>query len=274
MKKQYYRKPHRIKRKKSIFKNKFFWLGILIFIMAAGLVYFLIFSSFFEVKEIKIFGNDKLNQEAIENLIQEKIQQDFKFFKNKNINLIDLGEIDKALLENFPQIAKISSKKDLPNTLEIEIEERKPVAIFEQNNKWFFTDKEGVIFQQINEETATQTAEQMAIIQNLLLNRELKLGEMIAEKEIITQILDLESKFKDQLKITIREMIIASEGRLNVKTSENWEAYFNLKGDLNWQFTELKTVLEKKVPPEKRGNIIYIDLRFDRVYIFPETYSQ
>lgn len=274
MKKQYFRKPHRIKKKKPFFKNKFFWLAILILIAIGGLSYFLIFSSFFDVKEIKISGNEKISRETIDNLVQGKIQQDFKFFKNKNINLLALSEIDKALLENFPEIVKVTSEKELPNTLRIEIEERKPTAIFKQNNNWFFADKEGIIFQQINEELATQTAEQMTIVRNSLLTKDLKLGERIAEKETISQILELESKMREELKIPLKEMAIVSDDRLNVKTSEGWEAYFNLKADLNWQFIKLKTVLEKKVLPEKRGNIIYIDLRFENVYIYPETYNE
>ena len=269
MKKQYFRKPHRIKRKKSIFKNRFFWLGVLIFIMAVGLVYFLIFSSFFDVKQIKIAGNEKVSREAIEILVQGKIQQDFKFFKNKNINLVALGEIDNALLENFPQIAKVSLKKDLPDTLEVQIEERKPAVIFKQNENYFLADKEGIIFERINE-----ADQQFAVIQDSLLNRELKLGDRIGEKEIILKIVDLESKFKKELKVPTKELTIVSQDQLNIKTTEGWEVYFDLKGDLNWQYIKLKAVLEKKVPPEKRGNITYIDLRFDRVYIFPETYDQ
>jgi len=100
------------------------------------------------------------------------------------------------------------------------------------------------------------------------------LGERIAEKEIISQIIDLESKLKEDLKIPLKELTIVSEERLNAKTLEGWEIYFNLKGDLNWQILKLKAVLENRIPPEKRGNVIYIDLRFERVYIFPENYNQ
>ena len=62
-----------------------------------------------------------------------------------------------------------------------------------------------------------------------------------------------------------------SEKRLNTKTSEGWEIYFNLKGDLNWQITELGLVSEKQIPLEDRGELEYIDLRFSRVYYKYET---
>jgi cell division protein FtsQ len=237
--------------------------------MAVGLVYFLFFSSFFDVKKVKISGNEKVSREAIESLVQEQIVNDFRFLKNKNINLISLEEIDKALLENFPQIAKVSSKKDLPNTIEVQIEERKPALIFKQNENYFLSDKEGIIFEIISE-----ADQQFAVIQDSLLNKELKLGDRMGEKETILKIIDLESKFKEELKIPAKELTIVSEDRLNIKTAEGWESYFDLKGDLNWQYVKLKAVLEKKVPSESRGNLEYIDLRFDRVYIFPETYDQ
>jgi len=274
VKKKYYKNPYRIKRKKSIFKNRFFWLGILFLIMTGGLFYFLFLCPFFDVKEIIISGNKEVKKEEIENLVKEQIQTDFKFSKSKNINLIKLNEVDKILLENFPQIAGVSSKKELPDAIIIEIEERKPAVIFKQNNNWFFADKEGIIFRQINDEVATQTAGQITIIQNSLLTKDLKLGERMAEKEIISQIIDLEPKLKEDLKIPLEELTIVSEERLSAKTSTGWEIYFNLKGDLNWQISKLKAVLENRIPPEKRGNIDYIDLRFERVYIFPENYNQ
>jgi len=61
---------------------------------------------------------------------------------------------------------------------------------------------------------------------------------------------------------------------LDVKTSEGWEIYFNLKKDINWQLTELDFLLKERIPPDKKGNVEYIDLRFERIYIFPETYNQ
>ncbi len=60
---------------------------------------------------------------------------------------------------------------------------------------------------------------------------------------------------------------------MNVNTADGWEVYFNPKGDLNWQITELAAILENRIPLEKRKNLKYIDLRFNKVYIFPENYA-
>jgi hypothetical protein len=272
MTRHYYRKPHRIRRKKSIFKNRFFWLTLLILAFAFSLCYFAVFSSFFEIKNIEISGNEKTPKSAIENVIENYAWTDFKFFKKKNLLLVNLPKIDKILLEGFPLIASVSSRKNLPGGLTFRIQERKPEAIFQQNDNWFFIDKEGIIFERTNEQTASSG--EFAIIKNSLLSADLKPGERMTEKETMTRIADLLSKMKDDLKIPLKGLTIVSQERLNAQTIEGWEAYFNLKGDLDWQYTKLKTVLEKRIPPEKRGNLIYIDLRFERIYIYPDTYNE
>jgi len=53
---------------------------------------------------------------------------------------------------------------------------------------------------------------------------------------------------------------------LDAETTEGWTVRFNLKGDLDWQVTELRLALEKQISPEKRKSLEYIDLRFSRVY--------
>ena len=60
---------------------------------------------------------------------------------------------------------------------------------------------------------------------------------------------------------------MVSDRRFNAKTAEGWEVYFTPKEDLNWQITELKAVLENEISPERRGNLEYIDLRFEKIYI-------
>jgi hypothetical protein len=92
------------------------------------------------------------------------------------------------------------------------------------------------------------------------------LGEKVIDEKILEFILNSDNKLKEELKINIIEFDLLSQERLNVKTEEGWEIYFDLKGDLNWQTEKLTLVLENEIPPEKRGDLEYIDLRFTRVY--------
>jgi len=264
MTKRIYRKPHRIKRKKSIFKKRFFWLSILFLIFLIGSCYFLFFSNFFEIKKIEISGNEKIKREEIESFLEEKIVSDFRFVKIKNLLFLNIKKLERETLEKFPQMEAILPKKVLPDILRVEIKERKGKAIFKNRENLFLLDEKGIIFEK------KEAADNFLIIEKLNLEKEINLGEKVLEEEILNKVFYFDSKMREELKIPLKEAIIVSPERINLKTSENWEIYLNPKDDFDWQFTRLKTILEKKIPKEKRSKLQYVDLRFERVYIFPE----
>jgi len=246
-----YKKSFRTKKKKSvfrIFKKKFFWLALLFFIILSGLTYLFIFSSVFQVKNITILGNEKTSAEEIRIIISNN---------TKNIFLADLEKIDIMLLEKYPQIANVSIKRNLPNALLVEIEERKPVAVIFKNEEYFFIDKEAVIFEKILERGS-----EMLVI---------KSEEEFIGKEQLSQILKINSALRDDLKILIQEIQVVSEKRVNIEVLEGWNIYFNLEKDLDWQLEEFSILLKEKISLENRENLEYIDLRFEKIYIYPET---
>lgn len=270
-----YRKPYRAKKKKSIFKNRFFWLGILVLIIFSGGFYLICFHSFFQIKAVEISGNEKVSIENLENLLYEKISQKVLFFPSQSIFLTNFGEIRKGILINFPQINETGLKRKLPHTLLLQVEERKPVAIFCQADKMFFVDKEGIIFESLKPHTTKQGFTMF----KKETGGEINLGEKILEKEQLAKILEVAVKLKNQLKIlteeessstaladslAIEEIIVVSDVRFDVKTSEGFKIYFNFQEDLDWQLTKLIAVLEKEVPPERRKDLEYIDVRFGK----------
>lgn len=264
-KKYSHRKPYRVRKKKLIFKNKFFWLGLLFLAILGTAFYFVVFSPVFKIKEIQISGDIKISVEEIRNIVLEQI--DKNYFK-KSIFLVNLKEINGALLEKFPQLAKVSLERSFPNVLAVLAEERKPVVIFLQDEDSYFIDNEGIIFEKISE-----IPPRMLRIKNSTWISDLKLGRRVLSKEKLGRILKIETKLND-LEISPIEVSIISDSRLDVRTSEDWEIYFNPKGDLDWQLTEIDLLIKKRISPDRRENLEYIDLRFEKIYIFPEAYSE
>jgi hypothetical protein len=158
----------------------------------------------------------------------------------------------------------------------LQIKEREPVAVFCQTDKMFFVDKEGIIFESLD---PNMTKQDFATFKKEA-DGEINLGEKIIEEEQLAKILEVESRLKNQLKIlteeekssfstlantlVIEEIFVVSEIRFDVKTSEGFKIYFNFKEDLGWQLTKLRAVLEEEVPPEKRKDLEYIDVRFGK----------
>ncbi len=254
-----YKKPHRIKKRKSIFRNRFFWLGILILIIFVGIFYLISFYSFFQVKVIKISGNEKVATEDLNNLVNTKITHPFSIFWwkifSRSIFLANFKEIQKDILKKFPQIEEINLKRKFSDIILLQIRERKPTAVFCKELNCFFIDKHGIVF----EPTAT-SSEFLLLLSGT--GKEINLGEKIINEEELSKILEVKRKMKDELKIPPEEILVVSEERFNLKTKEGWQIYFNFKEDLGWQLTKLKAVLEKEIPPEKRKNLEYIDVRF------------
>ena len=75
------------------------------------------------------------------------------------------------------------------------------------------------------------------------------------------KILEIDSNLKNNLNLLIKETIISSE-KLTIITDQDWQIYFDLKEDTDWQLIKLRVVLEEKIPEQERENLEYIELRF------------
>ena len=255
-KRRYFKKPYRVRKKRSILNNKGFWFGFLAIIISGWLFYLIVFSVWFQVAEIKIMGNEKVCGQEIKKLIQPKIVQQIIHWETRSIFLANLNEANKAILKEFPLIGEVDIKRNFPDALIIAVTERKPVAVFYYEEQKFFIDKYGIIFEEILDNEYFYLK-----IESLILIEKLELGKRILEKELMGKILEIKQETK-RIDISIKKNLIVSEERLNVKTLEGWEIYFNLKDDISAQIFHLNLVLNEKIPLEKRKNLEYIDLRF------------
>mgnify|MGYP000116421670 CR=1 FL=1 len=250
-----YRKPHRVKRRKPFYKNKFFLSFFLLLAIFWIAFYIFSFASFFQIQNIEIYGAKTLSREELEATLREKIEKKFFSFSSKSIFLTNPSKIESEFLQKFPKISKIKIKRKFPSTLILSIQEREPVAIFSINEKEFFVDATGIIFEETenkNDFLKIKTADELSRIE---------LGRKVVTKELMSFILDAKEKIQQNFQLNIDEAFIVSEERVNFKISEGWFLYLSTQ-NLDWQLRKLKTVLEKEIPKEKRNLLEYIDLRF------------
>ncbi len=255
-----YQKSYRIKRKKPIFKKEFFWPGFLALLCLGGLSYFFLFSSFFQIKDINIEGEQKVSRGDILAGIEKEIGKKILFFETKSVFLVNAAEIREALFAAYPQIVGISFERQLPDSLNVQVTEREARAIW-CREECYLMDSRGIIF-----EKAGQDLPDLVKVVVSEYPEETDLGEKAVDEEILSIILEIEFKLKDKVGLKIEEARATSKERIDFKTDEGWEIYFNAREDVNWQITKLNLVLEKEISPEKREQLDYIDLRFTRVY--------
>lgn len=259
MRKKFQRR-HQIKRKKPLLKNRFFWFSILTLFLIFGILYLFFFSEIFQIKEIKISGVEKVLEKEIRSKIQEKIQRRFLFLSTKSIFLAPLSEIKKEILQNFPKIANLRIKRIFPQGLFFEISEREAIAIWCQEGKCFSIDKEGILFEE-------NFSKKLIEIENKKEILAIKIGEKVINKKELSKILEIQENLEKELGLLIQKFVILPD-RLCVEFKEGWKAFFNLKGDINWQLLKLKIVLEEKIPSKEREKLDYIELRFGNLAPF------
>lgn len=228
-------------------------------IFAGEIFYVIYFFSFFQITEIKISGNEKVRSEDLTNIIWRETERKILFFPTRSIFLVNSGRIKEEILDRFPQIGETELKRKFPDELDLKAEEREGIGNFCQDDECFLLDRNGIIF-----ENATLTSDLLTIGKAGEGGPppQLNLGEKVLEEVIISSILEIEAKLKEDLKIPLESVSVVSEERINVKTLMGWEVYFDPQKDLSWQLTKLKAVLEKEIPAEKRKNLEYIELRF------------
>ena len=127
--------------------RRFNFLKIIIYYIIIGFLgwnifYFIFTFTWFDIKEVKIYGNNYLSGRAI-------IEQGGIKFQT-NLFHFDTNKASHNLLQH-PWIAEASIKKLLPNKLNINISERRPGILLYHNEYFYLTSEEGVILSLLKE---------------------------------------------------------------------------------------------------------------------------
>ncbi|MDP2930820.1 MAG: FtsQ-type POTRA domain-containing protein [bacterium] len=257
------KKRYQVKRKNTILKNRIFWWGLLVLATAGGLFYLAALAPFFQIKKILIFGQEKIAPEQVLQIANASfLTKKILFFESQSIFLIKTSRLKALIIKKFPIIEGIKIKRLWPDSLGIEIKERQAIGAWCRDIDCFNIDKIGVIFEPVKPGIETGI-----IVRSRQINEEIELGIEVIEPKTLSLILDTQKRIAEKTNLTIKEFYLyENENRLNAKTEEGWQVYFDLEGDLNWQILELELLLEKTLPLEKRHDLEYIDLRFNKVF--------
>jgi hypothetical protein len=288
-KKYYQKKRYRhLRKKRSIFRNRFFWFSILGVVIFAGLFYLFIFSPVFQIRAITVQGTHFIDALAIEKETKRIAAKKILFFPTKSIFVFDKKWAKQLILEKFLPCKDVIIKKVLANRLSIDIRERKPRAVVFEQDDYFLVDKEGLIFWKTDKETASFNKPFIRT------EGDVRLGETIISKEILDFVCLADTQLSKEAGIEISEFF-ASPTKIEAKVSdENWSIYFGPQKDLDIQIEDLILVLKNQISPravaegeevpgegalgeggeepdererqELFENLHYIDLRFDKVF--------
>jgi len=256
-----YRKTYRARKKRPILKSRLFWFLVLAFTLTNAGSYFALFYPKFQLNEIKISGNQKVNNQEVEQFIKAEVQKKLAFIQSQSIFLTDSGKIAKSLLQKYPLIEAAEAKRILPGSLVIEIRERSAAGVWCKLGKCFSIDRNGVIF----EETAVTSG---LVIEDEASGASLAVGAVAVSPDTMKSLIDAYQTIANDMKVGIKKCVILDNQRVNIITVGGWEIYFTTKKDISWQLTKLKAVWDKEIPVSRRSDLEYIELRFGNLAVY------
>ena len=165
------------KRKKRNKKIKFFLKLIVLVGLISGGIVFALTSPIFNIKDIKMLNNSQISTDTIISLSELKYDENIFKFYSKNVA--------EKIKEN-PYIENVKIHRKLPNTIEIDIEERVPKYSVDYMEKYAYINNQGYLLE-ISEDSkklpiilGVSTAEENIVPGNRLNNDDLtKLEDVI-----------------------------------------------------------------------------------------------
>jgi hypothetical protein len=259
-------------------------LLFLLFLIFIASVYFFVFCDNFQIKNIFISGNEKIKTNEIESLVAEQVNIKilnipFLNINSKSIFLASSNKIKNKLTKNFSLIEKAEVKKIFPGIIEVNVIERKPIAVYcdhyqSENQQCFLIDKAGIAFESIlTENYYTESNKKLFIVRHNNQKKPSSVSEIILPQDIMSCIIKIQEDLENNFQISIKEAFLTNPLRLDINTTEEWSIFFGLEPDLNIdsQILRLSILLKEEISPQNRNILEYIDLRFkDRAQVMPK----
>jgi len=215
---------------------------IILFLLLVATAIFAMISPIFNIKKVEVSGNEKLDESTIISLSGE--------LEGKNIFQISKKKVINNIKDN-PYIDSVTIKRNLPGTLQINIEERKTAYQIKVINSYVYINYQGYILEVSSKEADVPIIEGFQTEQDTLLNGKKLSDKDIEALKIVLRIMET-AKNADVSKLISKISIQNNEYILEMK-KENKIVYLGNATDLTNRMTYVKIIVDKE--KEKVGKV-------------------
>jgi hypothetical protein len=245
-------------RKRFFFRLKAYGFFVLFFALVFGGIYFFCYSGFFQIKSVSAeFSDGSAVPSLAEDLnvfFSSRSWLSFRFGFNSILNW-ENGEVPEVFSAKYPEIEKISVKKDYwKRTVGIFVQKREKFGIWCLPVKCFWFDKNGIAFEKSPEMEGGLIRKASDFS-----GREIKEGDSILEGRFAENLVKIFGVLESAgLRYSLRLDNLELQEITAVPTQDNLpEIYFSLRSDPSFAAAALKN-LEKELK-----NLSYVDLRVE-----------
>ena len=235
--------------------------------LLASTVYLISFSDFFLVTTVSVSGNNQIASNAIESAIRDlRSDRLFGIIPRSHMLLMSQTRLAPYLANKFPKLIGLQKVVRIwPRSLELTIEERRPVAIWQSQDKFFLLGHDGIIADQLPPGYATSTRTYLRIED--LTGSTVESGQRIASATILKFISLLQTEWDSKIGTLVESVRVEGPGSgdASVATQAGWTALFDLTTNPAQQLGNLSLILRAEIPDQKKNQLRYIDVRLASV---------
>ncbi len=233
---------------------------LLIFILLWG-INTLLTSDYFKIKNVKVRGDQDFISK-VEELTKDELSKPSLFlFKSDNFFLFNPNKMKDEITSKIRDIKYVTINKRIPNSLDIEIKERKAKIAWITNNKKYLVDEDGFMIKEV------ENFSDIPMVLDIS-NLPVKDNTRLIHPNFISFIDDLPKSFKNiNLGVDIDHYEIKETTFIiNIVTKQGFKISFDTTKGLNGQFSKLEGTLKQL--GEQKNNLDYIDLTIENKAIY------
>lgn len=176
--------------------------------------------------------------------------------EGKNILGIDAPMVEKVLRQ-YPAVKEVAVRRQWPNKVVLQVEERRPFAFWQTPEGVFAVDEEGYV---LSEATSPGPLPAIAAQEGGV-----RVGSRVPQ-EVLGLVRKLAARLAPETGAQPRQFQHSADQGLSVTTDQGWKAVFGDEGDLESKLAILAAVL--RVAKERNLGFQYVDLRYgERPYL-------
>lgn len=226
---------------------------VLIFLLAQ-LMFF--YSDFFKLKEIRVFGNNRVSAEEIIKTANIPV--------DRNIVTLPLGE-SKKRLERIHWLKDTNLRWSVPGQVAIYVEERIPAMLasnLKNPSDWYICDDQGMVLYKAR-------SHEMGRFPRMAIEEDIEIGKTITPDKVMT-VKDINSQISDDLRKNVQYFFVDERLEITLFLQEDDKKYnikFGKVRDVQQKLKTMNAILE--LVKEKGVKVEYIDVRFREPILKP-----
>lgn len=221
--------------------------GLLLFLLAVLAGYVFLRSSFFQVDQVVVTGNQQVTTDEIMTLVGSVARQ--------NIWEVDTGELE-ARLRRVPLVAAAYVDRRLPGTIAVQVTERQEAAVVPFDQEYLAVDISGVMLGSYSSLDGIK----VPLLTGLRLEGEPRAGRVLPCVQL-PRVLPVLEAVQAQAPEMIGEIAVRPEG-IDMYTIEGVRVKIGDVGNLQQKLDLLTEIYQENLETGEIWSLEYIDLRY------------